>query len=76
WKKVSKATGYRIDIATNKSFTKGKKSYKVRSRSTLTKTITKLKRKKTYYIRVRSYKKSLGTNVYSDYSKIKKKKTK
>ena len=36
------------------------------------KTITKLKKGKTYYVRVRAYKKLSGKKIYGKWSKIKK----
>ena len=60
------ARGY----ATNSKFTKGKKVVNTTKR---TKTIKKLKKVKTYYVRVRAYKKdSTGRKVYGKYSKVKK----
>lgn len=72
WKKDSTAAGYQIQIATNKKFTKGKKTYTIKKASTTSKTITGLKKKKTYYVRVRAYKKSGSKNVYGTYSSVKK----
>lgn len=72
-KKVSGAKGYQIQYSTKKSF-KGKKSVYVTSR---TKTIKKLKSKKTYYFRVRAYKLNGKKKVYSKkWSKVKKVKVK
>ena len=77
WKKVpSQATGYQIQYATNSRFTKGQKSVTVKSYRTTSKNITKLKAKKKYYIRVRSYKKVGKTTYYSGWSKAKTVKTK
>lgn len=73
WKKISKAAGYQIRIATNKKFTKGKKTYY----SSRTSGYVRLKRKKTYYVRIRAYAYNENSNiVYGKYSSIKKKKTK
>lgn len=66
--KVSGAKGYQITYATNSKFTKGKKVVNTTKR---TKTIQKLKKGKTYYVRVRAYKKdSTGRKVYGKYSKV------
>ncbi len=67
WKKVTGAKGYQIQYSTSKRF----KKYK--SRNTVKKkyTIKKLK-KKTYYVRVRAYKKSSGKKIYGKWSKVKK----
>ena len=70
YSKVSGAKGYQITYATNSKFTKGKKVVNTTKR---TKTIQKLKKGKTYYVRVRAYKKdSTGRKVYGKYSKVKK----
>lgn len=72
WKKVSSASGYQVQIATNKKFTKGKKTYTIKKASTTSKTITGLKKKKTYYVRVCAYKKSGSNKVSGKYSTVKK----
>ena len=75
WKKqTTQMSGYQIQYATNKKF---KSSKKVTSKkSTTRKTIKKLKSKKTYYVRVRTYKKVYDTNYYSKWSNTMKIKTK
>ncbi len=75
WKQVSGVTAYQVQIATNKKFTKNKKTVKVSKKSKKTK-IKKLKAKKVYYVRVRSYKKVNGKKVYSKWSTVRKVKTK
>lgn len=73
WKKISKASGYQIKIARNKKFTKGKKTYY----SSRTSGYVKLKRKKTYYVRIRAFTyDENGNTVYGKYSSVKKKKIK
>lgn len=68
YSKVSGAKGYQITYATNSKFTKSKKVVNTTKR---TKTIKKLKKGKTYYVRVRAYKKdSTGRKVYGKYSKV------
>ena len=76
WKKDTRASGYQITYAQNKKFTKGKKSVTVSKNKTTKKTIKKLKSKKTYYVKVRAYKKSGSTKLYGSYSKVKKAKVK
>ena len=65
WYKVSGATGYELQYSTNKSF-KGSttKTVKLKKASITSKKIKKLKKNKTYYVRVRSYKilKVAGSN--------------
>ena len=76
WKKVSNITGYKLQIAKKKSFKKAK-TYTVKKTK---KTIKGLKRKKTYYLRIRTYKLVKSSNkeiyTYSDWSKVVKKKVK
>ena len=71
WKKDLTVTGYQIQYATNKKFTNAK-TVKITKASTTKKTISKLKSKKTYYVRIRSYKKSGSNNIYGAYSLVKK----
>lgn len=75
WKKVAGVSAYQVQIATNKKFSKDKKTFKVSKKSTKVK-IKKLKAKKVYYVRVRSYKKVNGKKVYSKWSTVRKVKTK
>ncbi len=67
WKKAVGASGYEISYAKSKSFKKGKKTVTAKS-SAKTKTITKLTRKKTYYIRVRAYKTVNKKKIYGVWS--------
>ena len=77
WKKHSTQTsGYQIMYATNSKFTSGKKTVTVSSNKTTSKKITKLKAKKKYYVKVRTYKKVGSTKYYSSWSKVKTVKTK
>ena len=73
WKKVSGAKGYQIQYAFNKKFTKKKKSRLTKKRKF---TVKKLKKKKTYYFRVRAYKLNGNKKVYGKWSKVKKIKVK
>ena len=72
WKKVKGVDGYQVQYALNSSFTKSKKS-KTLSKSKNTLTVKSLKKKKKYFVRVRTYvKDSSGKMVYSDWSNVKK----
>lgn len=65
-KKVAKATGYQIQYARNAGFTKGVKTKRTTS---LSPTLTGLKRRTRYYVRVRPYIKiASGNYVYGSYS--------
>ena len=68
WKKGKEATGYEIQYSTSKTFAKGNKTVKITSAKTTSKVIKKLKAKKTYYVRLRSYKTVKGTKYYSDWT--------
>ncbi|MCR5691848.1 MAG: hypothetical protein K6G62_06470 [Eubacterium sp.] len=74
WKKTSGAKGYQVQYALDRKFTKGKKS-KIVTKTSLK--IKKLKKKKTYYVRVRAYKlKTNGKKKYGAWSAVKKVKIK
>lgn len=72
WKRDKKATGYQVMIATDKKFKKNKKIATIKKNTTVSKTFTKLKRKKVYYAKARAYKQVGKTKIYGAYSKIKK----
>ena len=76
WSKDSKVSGYQILLATNSKFTKGKKTVTIKGYKTTSKTIKSLKSKKTYYVKIRSYKTVSGKKVYGAFSKVKKVKIK
>ncbi len=75
WTKDSQAGGYQVQYALNKKFTKSRKGKKV-SASKKTVTLTGLKSKKTYYVRIRPYKKVSGSTLYGAWSTVKKVKVK
>lgn len=56
WKKDSKANGYQIQYASNKSFSKNCKTITVSKKGKTSQSVGKLKKGKAYYVRVRSYK--------------------
>ena len=76
WKKVSGVKGYQVQVATDKKFKKNKKTVTIKKQKTTKTTIKKLKAKKKYYVRVRTYKIVNGKKVYSSWSKVKSVKTK
>lgn len=75
WKKKSNITGYQIQVATDKKFKKNAKTVVVKRQKTTTATIKKLKSKKKYYVRIRTYKNSNNKKIYSSWSKVKSTKT-
>ena len=76
WKKVSGVKGYQVQVATDKKFKKNKKTVTIKKQKTTKTTVKKLKAKKKYYVRVRTYIIVNGKKVYSSWSKIKTVKTK
>ena len=76
WKKVSGVSGYEIQVATDKKFKKNKKTVTVKKQKTTKTTVKKLKAKKKYYVKIRTYKIVNGKKVYSSWSKVKSVKTK
>lgn len=74
WKKKTGIAGYELQISASKKFT-SKKTYRVSGAKTVSKTITGLGSKKTYYVRVRTYKTFNGKRWYSKWSAVKSKKT-
>ena len=71
WKKVKGIKGYQIQYSTNKKFKKGNKTITIKSTKSTSATIKKLKSKKKYYVRMRTYKVVNGKKVYSAWSKAK-----
>lgn len=76
WAKVSGVKGYQIQYSSDKKFKKNNKSVTVTKQKTTKATVKKLKSKKKYYVRVRTYKKVNGKKIYSSWSKVKSVKTK
>lgn len=77
WKKQktrmskSRITGYQIQLATDKKFTKNKKNVIVKGYKKTSKKVRKLKGKTKYYIRIRTFKTIKGVKYYSPWSGIK-----
>jgi len=76
WAKVSGVKGYQIQYSSDKKFKKNNKSVTVTKQKTTKATVKKLKAKKKYYVRVRTYKTVNGKKIYSSWSKVKSVKTK
>ena len=76
WKKqATQTTGYQVQVATNKKFKKNKKTVTIKKQKTTKTTVKKLKAKKKYYVRVRTYKtvkiNGKSIKIYSGWSKAK-----
>ena len=76
WKKQkTQTTGYQVQYSTDKNFKKNNKTVTISKNTTTSKSVGKLKAKKKYYVRVRTYKivKFGGKSVklYSGWSKAK-----
>ncbi|MCC8074192.1 MAG: fibronectin type III domain-containing protein, partial [Clostridiales bacterium] len=75
WKKqATQTTGYQIQYSTSSNFSNAK-TVTISKTGTTSKTISKLKSKKKYYVRVRTYKtvkvNGKSTKIYSSWSKTK-----
>ena len=72
WKKNIQATGYQIQYAADSRFIKERKTVTVGKQSAIRYKISGLKNKKTYYVRIRSYKRVGKKILYSSWSTVKK----
>jgi hypothetical protein len=71
WKKqATQTTGYEVQYATDKKFTKNKTTLTVESAKTTSEKITGLSAKKKYYVRIRTYKTVDGKKYYSKWSDV------
>ncbi len=75
WTKDSGVTGYQVMYGTKSDLSGGKSTY-VTKNTSVKKTIKGLKAKKTYYVKVRSYKKVGNSKYYGAWSATQKVKTK
>lgn len=75
WKKAA-CIGYEVQLSTTKKFKKIAKKTTIKKNKTTTATFKKLKSKKTYYVRIRSYIMIGKTKYYSDFCKPKRVKCK
>lgn len=77
WKKQVGITGYQIQYSINKKFKKkGTKLKTVKKSSAVKLTVKKLKPEKKYFVRIRTYKTTGCTTLYSGWSRAKTVKTK
>ncbi len=68
WKKSKNVKGYEIQYAADKKFTKNVKTVSVSGKKTSA-MISKLKKGKKYFVRIRTYRESAGEKHYSGWSK-------
>ena len=68
--KTSTVSGYQIVCATDEKFTENVVKTTVSGKK-LSKTVTGLKKGKTYYVKVRVYKTVNGKKIYGQYSSVK-----
>ncbi len=69
WAKDSSVSGYDLILATNSKYSKGVQKKTIKKNKTTSHTFKKLKKGKTYYVKMRSYKTVSGKKIYSSYSK-------
>ena len=79
-KNTTETTGYQIQYSTKKDFSSGSKSTTINKNKTTGATVKKLKNKKKYYVRIRTYKtvkvNGKSKKIYSSWSKVLNVKTK
>ena len=71
WLRNKSATGYRIQYSTDSKFKKNVTTVNINKNQTTKVTLSKLKKGKTYYVRIATYK-NVRNKVYSSWSKVKK----
>ncbi len=77
WKKQSaQISGYQIQYSTSSKFKSGNKTVTVSGTKKTSQAIKKLKAKKKYYVRIRTYRTVQGKKYYSSWSSVKSVKTK
>lgn len=69
WKKNTAVSGYQVQAALNSSFTSGVKSVTVTKNKTVSTTLSGLKAKGKYYLRIRTYKTVGGKKYWSGWKK-------
>ena len=72
WKKNTAGQGYQIQYSTNNKFAKSNTTKTISKNKTTSYTVSKLTKNKTYYVRIRTYKKVSGKTYYSGWSSVKK----
>ena len=70
WKlRIPQTSGYQLQYSTNRSFKSFYKNITISNNFTLSKNVTNLKSKTTYYVRIRTYKLVGSKKYYSNWSK-------
>ena len=75
-RKTTQVSGYEIQYSTSKTFASSVKTKTITKNSTVSTSLTGLSAKKTYYVRIRTYKTVNGVKIYSGWSTVKSLKTK
>lgn len=70
WKKLSSATGYQLQYSASKKFSNAK-TLTITSKKTVSKSVSSLKAKTKYYVRIRTYRTINDKKYYSDWSAAK-----
>ena len=70
WKKTGGNSGWQVQYSTNKKFRSGVRTVNLKARNTKL-TVRKLRSRKNYYVRIRSYKKVGKQTWYSGWSNVK-----
>ena len=71
WKTAKKISGYEIEYSTDPDFVNDCKKVKVKGKKKNNKTLSKIKSNKTYYVRIRTYKKKSYETIYGEWSNVK-----
>ncbi len=72
WKaQKTQTTGYELQYAKNSDFSSGKKTVNIKKNKITSETVKKLKAKKKYYVKIRTYKTVNGKKICSSWSKVK-----
>ncbi|MCL2525676.1 MAG: MBL fold metallo-hydrolase [Coriobacteriia bacterium] len=71
WAAMSGASGFQVQLGTNKACTQNKKTYTINKKTATTALVPKLKKGKTYYAKVRAYKTVSGIKNYGPWSTVK-----
>ncbi len=72
WKKTAGVNGYEVQYSTNRKFKKNVKTKTVKSAKKTSLSIKKLKKGKTYYVRIRGYSLAASKKIIGSWSKVKK----